>query len=400
MPPHRLRFPVASARAGARWGLGCAVLLLSACASVSQTGNQSALMQATNAKTSALQVRATQNMLALQLPGIFETAADAMAAQTTDRTLRRRALMWKMEVVPALYQALFNPDPLAAALDTLALCIQLDEYYALPENQQPFAPLQSLVVGATQQARRQAEAEMRMVAGSPAGFAKAISVMSTWTHAHPITGPLSSRPSPLGYLAELVAAAGNDVSVFQAVGDLPATVGDIATRLDIYAAFLPKAARWQVELLAYELKDQDEAQQLLVAFASIQKAADRFSQLVSPEQVKQALAAATEEVRKQRIAALATVDTLRQQTEAYVTSERVAALAGVEMERKAVLADVDRQRVALLQEVDALRKQVRLDADELASRIIWRSALAAAGLLILAAVLTTFVLRHVLKARA
>jgi hypothetical protein len=395
MQPGRVWCRVVEARMGARWGPCCAVLLLCACASVSQTGNQSALMQATNTKTSALQVRATQNMLALRLPGIFETAADAISAQATDPALRRGALLWKMEVVPAFYQALFNPDPLAATLDTLALCIQLDQYLEAPEVQKELAPLQSIAIQAAKHARRLAEDEMRLMA-TPAGFERALTVMDRWARAHPITGPLSSRPSPLGYLADLVAAAGKDVSVFQAVGDIPATVGDIATRLDIYSAYLPKAVRWQAELLGDELRDQRETERMLAAFVSVQQAADRFNQLLSPDAVKQALA----QLQKERAAALSTVDTLRQQTQAYVTSEREAALAAVDMERRTVMEDVDKQRAALVQEVDSLRKQVRLDADELASRIIWRSALAAACLLILAATLSALVLRQVLKARA
>jgi hypothetical protein len=370
-------------------------LLASACTSVSQGGSQTSLMQVTGTKVSTEELRATQMALAIRLPGIIEGAADALAAQTQDAALRRRALLWKIELVPALYEALFNADPLAAFLDTWVLAIQVDQFLSDGEGRALFAPLQSVAVDATHKVRASLVTTAKGLAKSPDGFVRAQAAVEKWAVAHPLSGPLSSRDSILTHLAEM-AAGGSDVSVFEAVGNIPATVSDIAARLDVYAAYLPKAARWEGELMAYELKDQGEADRVLATFASVEKAADRFNQLLSQEAVQQALA----QVQKERAAALSTVDTLRQQTQAYVTSEREAALAAVDMERRTVMADVDKQRSALLQEMDALRKQVRQDADELASRIIWRGALAASGLLILAATLTTLVLRHALKARA
>ncbi len=370
-------------------------LLASACTSVSQGGSQTSLMQVTGAKVSTEELRATQMALAIRLPGTIEGAADTMAAQTQDAGLRRRALLWKIELVPALYEALFNADPLAAFLDSWVLAIQVDQFLSVGAGKDLFVPLQSIAIDASHNVRASIYRTAKHLAKSPEGFEKAQAAVEKWAAAHPLTGPLSSRDSILTHLAEM-AAGGSDVSVFEAVGNIPATVSDIAARLDVYAAYLPKAARWQGELMAYEMKDQGEAQQVLTTFASVQKFTDRMNQFLSPEAVQAALGT----VRKERLAAMATVDALRKEAQTYVTSEREAALAAVDMERRTVMADVDRQRAALMQEMDALRKQVRLDADELASRIIWRSALAAAGLLILAALLTTLVLRHALKARA
>ncbi len=197
-----------------------------------------------------------------------------------------------------------------------------------------------------------------------------------------------------------MAANGSDISVFQAVGNISASVTDIATRLDIYVAYLPKAGRWQAQLLADELSGRGDAQQVLATFESVKQMMDRANQLVSPEALKSALDVTTAEVRKERLAAFASVDALRLQTQAYVTSEREAALAGVDAQRRLVTAEMDKQRAALLKEVDVLRAQTLADANALASRIIWRGAFAAAGLLVLAALLTVLVLRDASKPRA
>ena len=373
-------------------GLGAVVGV--GCTSVSQNGTQSALMQATQSKASVLSLRATQNVLAIQVPGTFEVAADKIAAQAPDAKVRRRALLAKIELVPAFYQALFNADPLAGALDTYTLCIQVEAYFETGPGRDELAPLQAIALDAAKRARAQVETALKAVAKSSDGFERAKAFAEKWASAHPITGLLlSSRPSVLVDLAQMAAKGDQDVSVFQVVGDLPATVDDIATRLDIYAAYLPKAGRWQAELLVDELSDRTEGQRVLATFLAVQQMADRINQLVSPEALQHTLDVASADVSRERALALANVETLRQEGQAYVTSEREAALAAVGAERRLLMEDVERQRSALMQQVDTLRKQTVQDADALATRIIWRGAFAVAFLLVLAAVLTTLVLR-------
>ncbi|MGO8969095.1 MAG: hypothetical protein ACLQDQ_05950 [Myxococcaceae bacterium] len=373
-------------------------VLCTSCTSVSQGGTQTTLMEVTGTQVTAQQLRTTQTVLAVQVPGLIEAAADAIMAQATDTALRRRALLWKIEVVPAYYEALFNADPLAATLDAWVLSIQLEQDVKTGPSKDAFAPLQSVAVAALERVRAEMDATSRSVAKSPQGYERAKALVESWAEAHPITGPLATRPSILNHLAEM-AGKGSDISVFAAVGNISASVSDIATRLDIYAAYLPKAGRWQAELLSDELSDRGDAQEVLATFQSVKQMMDRAHQLVSAEALKSALEVATAEVRKERLAAFASIDALRLETQTYVTGEREAALAGVDAERRTVMADVDKQRAALLQEMDTLRQQTLADANTLASRIIWRGAFAAAGLLVLAAFLTFLVLREAMKSR-
>src|SRR5208283_4159971 len=181
----------------------CAVLALG-CTTVSQAPSQSALMQATQTKAGVLSLRATQTMLAVQVPGTIEAAADRIAEQTTDVKVRRRALLWKIELVPTFYQALFNADPLAAALDTLTLCLQVEAYFETGAGREELAPFQSQVIGAAKHARSQVEAALKAVAASPEGFQRGEAFAEKWAKAHPIAGPpLSSRPTVLSDLAEM-----------------------------------------------------------------------------------------------------------------------------------------------------------------------------------------------------
>src|SRR4029079_265040 len=78
----------------------------------------------------------TQNQLRLRMRGLvgpmcgeIEQAADRIMASTTNRVVQRAALVWKIEAVPELREALFQPDPLTAAIDTWVLCCPMADYF-------------------------------------------------------------------------------------------------------------------------------------------------------------------------------------------------------------------------------------------------------------------------------
>jgi hypothetical protein len=349
-------------------------------------------MQAGDAKVGIHELRTTQNVLAIQVPGTVEVAADAISVQTADVGLKRRALLFKMEVVPAFYEALFNADPLAALLDAWALSIQLEQYLDTGPGRELLTPLQGVAQEAAHKVRQHIESAVHAVAKTPEGFERAQSTVVEWAKANPITGPFSGRPSILPELAKLSAKSA-DISVFQAVGDITGTVDDLTNRLNIYAAYLPRAARWQAELLLDELPDRAEVQRVLATLQSVDKLTERTNQLISPEALQAALATATGEVKKERLAALASVDEQRKETLAYLTSEREAGVAALDAQRRAIMVDVDRQRAVLLEQLNVLRAESLKEVDEVSGRIIRKGALAMGCLLLLAAGLTWLLVR-------
>jgi hypothetical protein len=350
------------------------------CTTVQATGSQqTALMEATKTKAIAGDLRAVDNMLAVSVPGTIEAAANTIMTQTSDPALQREALLFKLEVVPAFYQALFYSDPLAAALDAWALSIQLEDF--LESRGKRLGELLPVALKAARTVRAQIETAAKEAAKTPEGFERARSKVESWARANPILGPFSSRPSILPELATL-AAGGLDISVFQVVANIPVTVQDIATRIDIYSAYLPKAAHWHAELLVFELADRSDAQQVMATFESVQKMMERTNLLLSPESLQGALQTARGEVRAEGNAVLASVDTQRVETLAYLTRERAAAVA-----------DIDRERVTLLRELDELRSRSLRDVEDLSARLIRRGALAGALLLLLAAALAFAVVR-------
>jgi hypothetical protein len=60
---------------------------------------------------------------------MIEAAADRIRAKSSDPDVRRRALLWKADGVPALFAAALRPDPLAGALDLWLLVEQMDQCF-------------------------------------------------------------------------------------------------------------------------------------------------------------------------------------------------------------------------------------------------------------------------------
>jgi len=372
------------------WGLfGFLALAGGGCTSVHQGGARpTALMEATGSKASAADLRTMSNVLAISVPGLIEATADRIGAQSPDASTRRRALLWKIEVIPAFYQALFYSDPLAAALDAWSLSIQLEEAVGSGAWKDQLGSLQPVAFEAAHRIRMQIEAAAKPTAATTEGFDRAKLTVERWAREHPITGPISSRPSILPELMRM-AAGGLDTSVFQVVADLPASVADLATRLDIYAAYLPKSVRWQAELMAADFAEQGDVQRVLATLASVDKLTERTNELLSPEGIRGTLDTAGGQIKAERIALLASVDRQRMETLAYLTSERAA-----------MVAEIDRERDALVRQVDELRRKALANVDELAGRVIRQAARAVALLFVLAAVLAMAVIYLASRLRA
>jgi hypothetical protein len=61
--------------------------------------------------------------------GVIEQTADQIIAGATNAAVQRAALLWKVEGVPALRAALFQPDPYTAQFDSWVLCFQMVNYF-------------------------------------------------------------------------------------------------------------------------------------------------------------------------------------------------------------------------------------------------------------------------------
>jgi hypothetical protein len=367
------------------------LLGVAACTGMGQGGSQTTLMKAAGSEATASEFRAGTHDLAIRIPGLIEQTGDRVLSQTLDPELRRRALLWKLEGSAAFQQALLRPDPLAATIETWALAIQIEDTVETGELRGAFGSLQPIVQEGARAVRSAIDVESQAIARKPEGHAKARDFVTGWAHEHPITLPFSARPTIQPLLARM--ASSKELGLVEAFGGATASFEDFNTRVDIYAAFAPKSARWQAELAALDAARSDTGRLALAALQSAQGVLSRADSLLSADGVKQLSGAAVTSLRGERVAVLGDLD--RQRIDAFdrLGKERQAVLGNVEGQRLATLADLDAKLIRGLDGAEALRARTMTDLEAVANRLLFRMGLVVAVLMALGALLVWLVLR-------
>jgi hypothetical protein len=177
-------------------------------------------------------------------------------------------------------------------------------------------------------------------------------------------------------------AGSEDRNVFAVVGDIGGSIADVATRIDIYTAYVPKATRWQVDLLTGDLAAREETRAAVTTLASLQKLTDRADTLSSPTSIDQGTSFAVATFRSERAEVMSGIDQMKSEVLEHIKGERVAVMGAVDAEVKAALVDVEQ-----------MRQQTFVDLEGLSNRVILKVAIMAAVMLVLAALLAAIVLR-------
>ena len=366
-------------------------VLLAACAGMSGGGSRTALLNAADSETSALEFRAVSNKLAIRVPGLVELTGDRMLARTFDPELRRRALLWKLDGTAAFQQALFRTDPLGAAVETWTLAIQVQDAVESKALQDTFGNLQPIAQEGARSITAAIEDETRFIVRRPEGFARLKEFVTQWAHEHPTSLPFSTRPSIQPLLAQI--ASSQQLGVMEAFGSATASLADLSTKLDIYAASLPKSIRWEAELAAIDASRTDTGRLALATLQSANAVLGRTDTLLSNEGMKELSGAAVSSLRGERVAALGDIDRQRIDTLDRLGQERAAVLSGVDRQRAATLADLDAKIARGLEGAERMRAQTMTDVEGMLTRTLVRITVALGALMALGAFLVWLVLR-------
>jgi len=372
-------------------GVFSSAFLLAACAGMSGGGSRTALLNAADSETSALEFRAVANKLAIRVPGLVELTGDRMLARTFDPELRRRALLWKLDGTAAFQQALFRTDPLGAAVETWTLAIQVQDAVESKALRDTFGNLQPIAQEGARSITAAIEDETRFIVRRPEGFARLKEFVTQWAHEHPISLPFSTRPSIQALLAQI--ASSQQLGVIEAFGSATASLTDLSAKLDIYAAALPKSIRWEGELAALDASRTDTGRLALATLQSANAVLGRAGTLLSNEGMKELSGAAVSSLRGERVAVLGDIDRQRIDTLDRLGQERAAVLSGVDGQRSATLADLDAKIARGLEGAERMRAQTMTDMESMLTRTLVRITVALGALMALGALLVWLVLR-------
>jgi hypothetical protein len=167
----------------------------------------------------------------------------------------------------------------------------------------------------------------------------------------------SSRDSGAALVADL---RSDERDVFIAVGAVSDVIENLSERLNIYAAQLPKQARWQAEILIAETAAAYRVDSAVEDIRDVGTAARRATDLMGDVHgllgdVPGLLDAEREILAAERRAILANISSQRAQTLEYMTAERLAVLTAAREERMALVAALRQERIETLIEVDAIK---------------------------------------------
>jgi hypothetical protein len=269
-----------------------------------------------------------------------EASADEIFARSSDAAVRRAALDWKLNAIPACFMSVFRNNALASLLDTMALCHQIERFFTVGAARESFGPHQEIAV----EAARRLEASLldiaRTVTRDEEALNRILKQVHDWAAQHPISTMLFERDPVDDMFAE---HARGSAGVFEVVGTIEERIEDISTRVRFYVDYLPKRLRWETELLTLHVLDAEPVVRALADFGKMAESAERGSRAAEAmiEAVEKQRIAAFETIREEREAVLAAIDRQRLDTIRAATQERIAVVEALRGERVAAMKDLD-----------------------------------------------------------
>ena len=324
---------------GVRTSLAAVGLLLVACATIP---TQTKFMQEHGAKVSSEALRTRLRSEAIPFTGLMEQAADVAAQEATEPAQRRRALIWKINVVPAMYRTLFDQRPLLALLDTWALLVQAEDYLGSPDGRKALGPGVTTMLATTKALQARA-AEIARWALPEKDLAAVDVKVRGWAERHPVKLTFATRDSIEPALS--IMAPGEELSAFAVVGQMSEDLEGLISRMDFLPIMVPRQATWQAELAYLDLMEPRVDSGLAKAGQVLTRVDDMIAWLgttglegfAEEQRIQMTRAFAAERVEFEKL-----LDRERAGVEAFVDRERVEMAALVQRERLATMADAQR----------------------------------------------------------
>lgn len=300
--------------------------LVTACSTAAP--RQTAFQQTLGSEVTSREIRIRTSDYALAFSQTVELAADSILVLATERSVARNALIWKTYAVPAIYRSATLSDPLMGWIDSRVLTYQMRDYFTSGSGSDLFGEHQHVALAATRFLEGQLDEAVRL-SGQKVDPELDRGIRD-FASENPLNNPYFFRRSPVEVLAKYLGQ--DQVSGLQAVGSMTELMEEMSQRLNIYAELLPRAGRWQAQLMLAELADPQRAEIYL----------DILNQLKAMETLDQFLQSAPDLVDEQREALLEAVDRQRVAFEAALDSYIVNAMTEITVEREAAFEDLER----------------------------------------------------------
>lgn len=228
---------------------------------------------------------------AARFSATVSATADEIRSESADAERKRRALLWKIRIVPIADEAAFISDPERAYVALFALATAQREYLVSGAGADVFGDAQDVAIAASEELVEAARSIGTQFL-SPAQQARLDEQVTALATQHPIRGifvpetvqAVVTATAPGGSLdwvislplAPFRALEGVD-SGAQAIREFNAT----AQSFNRIVADLPQRLRWNAELFSYELEQQPAVESVRASIETVARSADSFSQAVA-----------------------------------------------------------------------------------------------------------------------
>jgi len=334
---------------------------VSACLKVPQQSASLAAMEASDVTASELQLRVYE--AGRESSYIVESAADAIAARSTDSSVRRRALRWKIASTPLIQEASLRSDPVVATVDLWAFTMQLSDYLKWGDGRDAFGELQPIAVAASDTLQGLAGAVAGRVVGTGGDtLARVGRAVEGWADRHPLRGSDLVRPSVLS--SDWKALSMTETSLTGTVASVQRNLLGISSRLGYLNEGMLKRVLWQTQLAAGDLIPPLLARGRAAMMQDIAEQGHQISLGVDA----------------QRSAVFSALAGERSAVMDRITAERVAVVNAIRAERVAVLDAVEVERRAAVASIDSIAQRSIDHAGAVLGRLLLQAFLAFAAL--------------------
>jgi hypothetical protein len=334
-------------------GLGCSFTAPS----------QTRFMRKADIDVSAEELRIRVRGLAGPFSGIMEEAADDYLEVSTDPEGRRRALLFKINGIPAMQTALFDQDPLAALLDAWVLVAQMRLFITDAANETT-PESRTHMKRAVDRMEEQIEelATSISVDGDISEIRDRVYAAAEET---PIDVSFVTRRSTATEIADFTAETSPGLR--SAVGQLSFGLGDVWARMDVYAAYVPKQARWQAELVAADLFGGRDPGTTIDDFSRLTDSIDRIADTVeqAPGLVESERREILDALTHERIAVLEAIHRELLGMYSFVDQQRRTTFENeIVAQREAILTMLTKERIAIVEAIGAERRAMVEEMDD------------------------------------
>jgi hypothetical protein len=223
-----------------RTAVGLALSSLVACTSLLKTPEQADIKPWPEIRSDfrVETLRARLYEYSITFAAEVDLTASSIEQRTTDATIRRNALLWRIRAIPEMRKACFRMEPVSGLVDAWTLSRQMDQLFGEGAGAGAFGTFQPEAVAVS----RRLVDQMREIGGSIATSPEARAgfehrIIDPWVAEHPLRDITFVRDSPVARFAEQVRTLGG---VSQSVGTVEELAISLSQQARIYLADLPR----------------------------------------------------------------------------------------------------------------------------------------------------------------